>query len=194
MWPWEAVAVVSLIAYLILAIYENRACWLAAVIGTSIYVVLMYQVGLYMESLLQVFYLGMAIYGWYSWSHGPEPDHSLLVTDWPLAFNLLPVTLITCLSMLSGFVLSGYTDAALPYVDSFTTWGGIITTWMVAKKILQNWHYWFVIDAVSIYLYSSRGLWLTVLLFVIYLVLVIVGYRAWHKSMRTSDAGAVAST
>ena len=71
----------------------------------------------------------------------------------------------------------------MPYIDSFTTWAAIVTTWMVAKKIIQNWHYWFVIDSVSVYLYVSRGLWLTALLFVLYLVLIVIGYRAWRKSM-----------
>jgi nicotinamide mononucleotide transporter len=83
----------------------------------------------------------------------------------------------------SGYLLTGYTDAALPYLDSFTTWGAIITTWMVARKVLQNWHYWFVIDSVSVYLYMSRGLVLTALLFCVYLLLIILGYRAWRQSM-----------
>ena len=55
---------------------------------------------------------------------------------------------------------------------------------MVARKILQNWHYWFVIDSVSVYLYVSRGLWLTAMLFVLYLVLILIGYRAWLQSVR----------
>jgi nicotinamide mononucleotide transporter len=71
----------------------------------------------------------------------------------------------------------------MPYLDSFTTWGAIVTTWMVARKIIQNWHYWFIIDSVSVYLYTSRGLWLTALLFVLYLVLIVIGYREWRKSM-----------
>jgi nicotinamide mononucleotide transporter len=71
----------------------------------------------------------------------------------------------------------------MPYLDSFTTWGAIVTTWMVARKIIQNWHYWFIIDSVSVYLYVSRGLWLTSLLFVLYLVLIVIGYREWRKSM-----------
>jgi nicotinamide mononucleotide transporter len=184
---WEITAVVLLIAYLVLAIRQNILCWPAAIIGSSIYVVLMYQAGLYMESALQFFYIGMAIYGWFCWQRGEGQGkgkgHQLPVSSWPLAFHILPLAAIAALTMGSGYLLTGYTDAALPYLDSFTTWGAIITTWMVARKVLQNWHYWFVIDSVSVYLYASRGLLLTALLFCVYLLLIILGYRAWRKSM-----------
>lgn len=184
MWPWEAMAVVLLVVYLLFAIRQNILCWVAAIAGTSIYVVLMFRVGLYMESALQLFYIAMAAYGWYSWRHGPASDHSLPVTSWPLIYNLLPVALICLLSLCSGYLFATYTSAALPYIDSFTTWGSIFATWMVARKILQNWVYWFVIDFVSVYLYVSRGLWLTAILFLVYLVLIIFGYRAWRASLR----------
>lgn len=180
---WEVIAVVLALAYLVLAIRENIACWLAAIFSTAIYTFLMYQAGLYMESALQLFYIAMAVYGWYSWYQGEGPVHKLAVTSWPLKRHLVPLILILLFTLASGFVLSRYSDAAMPYIDSFTTWGAIVTTWMVAKKIIQNWHYWFIIDSVSVYLYVSRGLWLTAILFVLYLVLIVVGYRQWRKSM-----------
>jgi nicotinamide mononucleotide transporter len=185
---WEATAVVLALAYLVLAIRENIYCWFAAIVSTSIYIVLMYQAGLYMESILQVFYIAMAVYGWYSWTHGEGPDHRLPVSSWPLNRHAAPLALILLLTLASGFVLSRYSDAAMPYLDSFTTWGAIVTTWMVAKKILQNWHYWFIIDSVSVYLYVSRGLWLTALLFILYLALIVIGYREWRKSMDAEHA------
>ena len=180
---WEITAVVLALAYLVLAIRENIACWFAAILSTSIYIVLMYQAGLYMESALQVFYIAMAVYGWYSWKHGEGPENKLPVSSWPLKRHVVTLVLILIFTLASGFALSRYSDAAMPYLDSFTTWGAIVTTWMVAKKIIQNWHYWFIIDSVSVYLYVSRGLWLTALLFVLYLVLIVIGYREWRKSM-----------
>lgn len=183
MWPWEFVAVVALVMYLILAVRQSIACWMAAIIGTTISAVLFYRVGLYMEAALQLFYIGMAIYGWRSWSAGSDAHGVLPVTNWPLAFHLPLLALITVLTISSGWLLSAYTTAKLPYVDSFTTWGGVTATWMVARKILQNWHYWFIIDSVSLYLYSSRGLWLMVALFVLYLILIVVGYRSWSASL-----------
>jgi nicotinamide mononucleotide transporter len=165
--PWEAVAVVLAIAYLVLAIRQKIACWIAAILSTSIYIVLMFQVGLYMESALQLFYIAMAGYGWYSWQKGEKSGHELRVSNWPMSRHVVPMALIISATLISGFLLKTYTEAAMPYLDSFTTWGAIVTTWMVARKILQNWHYWFVIDSISIYLYVSRGLYLTALLFVL---------------------------
>jgi len=86
---------------------------------------------------------------------------------------------VTSRDAASGALLERYTDAALPYLDSFTTWGSILTTWMVTRKILENWLYWLVIDSVSIYLYLDRGLYLTAGLFVLYLIIVLFGYRKW---------------
>ena len=77
-------------------------------------------------------------------------------------------------------MLTRYTDAALPLLDSLTTWGGVVATFMVARKVFENWHYWFVIDSLSIYLYLQRGLTQTALLFGLYLVLIAFGYIAWR--------------
>lgn len=183
MWPWEAFAVILAIIYLLLAIRQNILCWVAAFISTAIYLALMLKVGLYMESVLQLFYMAMAVYGWHSWRTGAGATRELQVSSWPLAFNILPVLIILLATAISGFMLQRYTVAAMPYVDSFTTWGAMISTWMVARKIIQNWHYWFVVDSVSIYLYANRGLWLTVLLFALYLVLIVMGLREWRKCL-----------
>lgn len=181
--PAEVAAVALAIIYLLLAIRQDSLCWPAAIASSALYIWLMYEAALYMESALQIFYIGMAVYGWWSWRHGPGPGNSLPVTSWPPVFHLLPLTLIAVLTWLSGSLLAAYTDAAFPYTDSFTTWGAIVTTWMVARKILQNWHYWFVIDAVSVYLYTSRGLVLTAALFCAYLIMIVFGYRAWRVSL-----------
>jgi nicotinamide mononucleotide transporter len=78
--------------------------------------------------------------------------------------------------------LEKYTAAALPFLDALTTWGAIVTTYMVANKVLENWIYWFVIDSISIYLFISRGLYFTALLFFLYLFMIVIGYRSWKRS------------
>jgi len=191
--PWEAAAVLLLIAYLVLAIRQNIWCWAAAFVGTSIYLVLMYQARLYMESVLQIFYLFMAVYGWYRWRHGPGPDNELPVTTWTPMQHVQAFATILALTFVSGTLFDRYTDAALPYLDSFTTWGAVVTTWMVARKILENWLYWFVIDSVSIYLYVNRELYLTAMLFALYLVLIVFGYLAWRKDVRPQAPATVAA-
>ncbi len=175
----EAAAVILGIAYLLLAVRENLWCWYAAFAGTAIYLVLFWEVNLLMESALQVYYLAMAVYGWWQWQHGSGADGQLSISRWSRKRHLLAVTSILTISAGSGFLLQQYSTAALPFLDSFTTWGSVLTTWMVARKILENWLYWLVIDAVSIYLYLDRELYLTAGLFLTYIVIAAVGYRQW---------------
>jgi nicotinamide mononucleotide transporter len=182
--PWEVIAVLLALTYLILAIRQNIYCWVAAFISTSLYLVLMYRALLYMESLLQVFYLVMAVYGWYQWRHGPGPDHSLPVSRWRPKQHAVAIIAVLVATLISGRLMNDFSNAALPYIDSFTTWGAIIATFMVARKILENWWYWFVIDSVSIYLYINRELYLTALLFAGYLVLIVIGYLSWRKDLQ----------
>jgi nicotinamide mononucleotide transporter len=180
---WEILAVVLAVIYLVLAIRQNIWCWAAAAVSTSLYLFIMFQSKLYMESLLQLFYLAMAAYGWYSWSRPRNGDTELPVTTWPLRHHLLAIGSVLLLVFISGDLLGRYSDAALPHLDSFTTWGAIVATFMVARKILENWLYWFVIDTVSIGLYLDRDLFFTAALFGAYLVMIVIGYRSWRASM-----------
>ena len=186
MTAWEALAVVLAVAYLVLAIRQNIWCWAAAAVSTLIYLFIMYEAKLYMESVLQVFYLAMAAYGWFQWREHADETRDLKVSTWPLRNHVIAITAIGLLVWMSGGLLEEYSNAALPHLDSFTTWAAVVATFMVTRKILENWFYWFVIDAVSVGLYTSRGLYLTALLFTAYLVLIIIGYRSWRSSMKAT--------
>jgi len=185
---WEVVAVVLAVAYLVLAIRQNIWCWAAAAISTLLYLFIMYQSRLYMESALQLFYLAMAVYGWYNWRRPQAEGGELPVTTWPLRYHVVAVASVLLLVAISGSLLARFSDAALPHLDSFTTWGAIVATFMVARKVLENWLYWFVIDAVSIVLYLGRDLYFTAGLFAAYLVMIVIGYRSWRASMAGSPA------
>ena len=89
--------------------------------------------------------------------------------------------LIILLAIVSGWALEKFTNAALPFLDSLTTWGAIVTTYMVAKRLLENWIYWFVIDTISVFLFYSRGLILTSILFLVYLIIIYFGYKSWTQ-------------
>jgi len=184
----ELIAVAFAVAYLLLAVREHLACWSAALVSTTIYLVIFFNVRLYMEAVLQIFYFAMALYGWYKWTHGGNADRSLAITTWTPARHGLAIGTILACTLLSTYLLSHYTDARLPLLDSFTTWGAVITTFMVARKILENWLYWLVIDGASIYLYLDRGLYFTALLFVVYIVIIFFGWTAWLKSYRQQTA------
>ncbi len=138
-----------------------------------------------MEAALNIFYMAMAVYGWWHWQ---RDDQSLRVKRWDKVQHIKAMLLVLALSLFSGGMLDANTTAALPYLDSFTTWASVIATFMVANKILENWLYWIVIDAVSIYLYLDRGLQITALLFVFYVGLAILGYFQWVKTYKSSSA------
>ena len=185
---WEILAVILAIAYLVLAIRQNIWCWAAAAGSTLLYLFIMYLARLYMESVLQLFYLAMAAYGWYQWRGGGDDREALKVSTWPLRFHLLAIVSVLLLVFVSGQLLTRYSDAAMPFLDSLTTWGAIVATFMVTRKILENWIYWFFIDAVSIALYINRDLFFTAALFSAYLVMIVIGYRRWRASMLENTA------
>jgi len=186
---WELVAVLLSLAYLWLVLKQNNLCWYAAFGSTLIYAWLFWDVSLVMESALHLYYLAMAVYGWRQWRGGAKQvdkaaEAALPVTTWSARQHLLAIGGIAGMTLLSGYLLTENSSAALPYVDSFTTWGAVLTTYMVARKKLENWVYWLVIDGVSIWLYLDRGLMLTAGLFVIYEVMVVFGFLQWLRSYR----------
>jgi len=193
---WELLAVLLSLAYLLLALRENSLCWYCALLSTAIYTALFWDVSLLMESALNIFYMAMAVYGWRQWRGGQADDGKsdveksvIVISSWPLAHHFLAWGLIALLTGVSGSLLANNTGAALPYLDSFTTWASVLTTWMVTQKIIENWLYWIVIDGVSIFLYVDRGLHLTSLLFVAYVIIVVFGYFAWRRRMAVDELG-----
>lgn len=187
----ELLAVVFAVAYLVLAVRENSLCWYAAGISTLIFLFIFWNVKLYMESGLQIYYLAMAFYGWHQWRDAQTETVSLRVSKWRAKQHIVALVLIAALTFVTGSLLNSGTDANMPYLDSFTTWASVVTTFMVARKILENWLYWLVIDSVSIYLYLDRELYFTSLLFAIYIVIIFFGWFAWNRSYRQREIKAI---
>jgi nicotinamide mononucleotide transporter len=193
MFEWvnlETVAVILAIAYLLFAIKENSLCWYCALFSTAIYVWIFGDVSLYMESALNIYYMAMAVYGWYQWQRGGENHAGLKISRWSPGDHSMAIGVIFVATVISGYLLAANTDARLPYLDSFTTWASVVTTLMVARKIIENWLYWVVIDMVSIFLYVDRGLYQTAGLFVLYIVLAVAGYILWVKKYREQSTAA----
>ena len=180
----EIIAVITAILYLVLAAKEDVKCWYAALISSCLYFYIMLNAGLLMESILQVFYVGMAIYGWKQWNKLSNEQYEIRIKKWKKINHLYAVGIVVILAIISKDILEKYTNAVFPFLDALTTFGAIITTYMVAKKIIENWIYWFVIDSISIYLFYSRELYLTSILFFIYLIIIIFGYKSWNKKLK----------
>ena len=177
----EPTAVILAIAYLLLAIKQNISCWFAAFFSSLLYFFVMYSAGLYMEAGLQIFYCIMAVYGWTQWRITLPGNSKFLVKTWNRDQHIKAILLIILLAIVSGWALEKFTNAALPFLDYLTTWGAIVTTYMVAKRLLENWIYWFVIDTISVFLFYSRGLILTSILFLVYLIIIYFGYKSWTQ-------------
>tara|TARA_Y100000389_G_scaffold189328_1_gene212942 strand:+ start:3866 stop:4471 length:606 start_codon:yes stop_codon:yes gene_type:complete len=180
----ELVAVVSAIFYIIFVIHEKIICWFFAAISAVIYIWLFIEAKLYMESLLNICYLAIAMYGWYQWIIGKTDTNIKPIISWPLIIHIQAIICLSTLGIISGALLKIFSDAVFPFLDSLTTWFAIWATYLVARKVLENWWYWLAIDLISILIYWSRDLKLTSALFVVYVFMIPFGIINWTKSMR----------
>ncbi len=178
----EIIAAVLAVVYLLLAIRQSIGCWAAAFVSSCLYVWVLFGARLYMESVLNAFYAAMAIYGYWQWRGGGGAA-VLAVSRWSLGRNALGLGGVIALSAVSSYFLRRFTPAAWPFLDSMVTWSSVFATFLVARKVYENWHWWLVIDAVSLCLYVTRRLYLTALLFALYLALIVIGMREWRRSL-----------
>ena len=189
----EAAGVLFSVLYLVFAIRESLWCWPAAFLSSALTIVVMFGARLYSEAALNVFYAAMAVYGWYQWRYGGRGQGApeLPISVWPLKAHALAIGGSIALAAVVGWFMSRHTAAAFPYLDAFVTVSSVVTTYMVTRKVLENWLYWLVVDSLSMYLYWQRELYLYVGLFALYLVLVVIGLVRWHRDWRAA-AGAPA--
>lgn len=189
--PWlELIAMLLALAYVILAAQGSLWCWPAAFISTAIYTIIFYDVSLLMDSALSVYYLVMAVYGYWIWQKNTATDSQLqlkkqsspiAIISWQASWHLKACLALTLASVALGYVMANYTSASFPYLDTFTTVFAVFATYLVAQKVLENWLYWVVIDFVSLYLYIEKGLMPTVVLFGIYIIIATWGYFKWRS-------------
>jgi nicotinamide mononucleotide transporter len=179
----EIIAAVLALAYLVLAIRQSISCWLAAFVSSCLYVWVLFGAHLYMESVLNAFYAAMAAYGFWQWQ-ARKQGAALAVHHWPLLSNVLALAGVVGLSAISAYFLRRFTPAASPFMDSMVTWASVFATFLVARKVYENWHWFLVIDSVSLCLYFTRRLYVTMLLFGLYLGLIVVGMREWRRTLK----------
>lgn len=171
---WAAVA--AGLVYIVLIIRRNRWGWVAGGISSTIFVVVYARSQLPMQALLQASYVAGAIYGWWSWAPQSLPRR---ISVWSIRGHLL--VLAACVLVSLGLRPLLADDSAFPFMDSLVACGGLFATWLVARVYLENWAYWIVIDAVSIYLCLAQGLLATAGLFLVYLAMASAGLRSWGK-------------
>jgi nicotinamide mononucleotide transporter len=186
--PAEWVAVLLAFGYLLLAVRQNAWCWACAMASSAIFFVLFARGGLVMQAALQVFYIGMGAYGWWAWRRGSAQGAALPVSRWRAGRHAVAIAALLAASAVNGWIVARAQGGWVPYADAFVAWVSVLATWMVARKVLENWLYWIVVDSVAAALYWSQGFHATAVLFVAYVVIAVRGYFAWR-----ADAGSAAS-
>jgi nicotinamide mononucleotide transporter len=180
----ELVGAVLSFIYLFYSIRQKIGLWIFGFLSSALYVVVFFQSKLYADMTLQFYYLGISVYGWVNWKREKkEEDAEVDIVLLKQSF-VLPLFIVLLL-IFGGYywVLLRFTDSPFPIGDSFITALSIVGTWMLAKKMLENWLVWILANGLSIGLFLYKGLYPTVLLFGVYTVMSVVGYLEWKKKI-----------
>ena len=181
----EIFGVVTGILYVILEVKQNRFLWPLGIITSAAYIYIFFTGKFYADMGLQVYYVLISIYGWYYWSRGgaKETKGALPVVRINRQQLILLFLTFAFSWVLIYFVLDRYTDSSVPLGDSFTTALAIVATWMLTRKIIEQWFLWIIANVVSIALYIYKGLYPTVILYAVYAGMAVYGYLEWKRSM-----------
>ena len=162
---------------------QNIWAWPSGLISGAAAAIVFYDSFLYSDMLLHVYYIAMNIYGWIHWSRKSADAPELPVTTLPVWHTLKWVVIALMGTVVWGLTMSLNTDAAFPYGDAFTTVASLVAMWLMAQKRLENWVFWFFIDVVAITIYALKGLYWFSGQYFIFLILCVMGYRDWKRSM-----------
>ncbi|TND01835.1 MAG: nicotinamide mononucleotide transporter [Bacteroidetes bacterium] len=184
----EWMAIVSALLYVILAARENPWCWLFGIISSAIYVWFNFTLRLYIDAGLSLYYCLIGIYGWYYWIRGGNNKKEAPVLQAPAKTILLSLAVGAAVSVLLGWLSQEFTDSPVPYSDATLSAFSLVATWMTARKFLENWIFWVLIDAGYVWLYVNRSAPMTAMLFLIYVIIAGWAYFKWRKRCRTSNA------
>jgi nicotinamide mononucleotide transporter len=180
----ELLGAVLGLAYILLSVNQNIWTWPTGLATSILYSFVFFHSQFYAGMSLQFYYVVISLYGWYFWLKGRRPDQS---KELPVSritsrqFIWSSIIFLVCFALLY-IILSGYTDSPVPVMDAFTTSLSIVATWMLARKILENWLIWVVADVASVGLYIYKGLWPTTGLFLVYTGMAVYGYYHWKRS------------
>jgi nicotinamide mononucleotide transporter len=174
------------VAFIFFSIRQNILTWPTGLATSILYIIVFFESKFYADMGLQVYYVGISIYGWYYWIKGSKPENSTIVpvrrASKNLWLKLIAIALFLYFTIL--IILLNFTDSDVPFMDSLTTALSIIATWMLAKKYIEQWLIWIFVDIISAGLYIYKELWPTVILFTVYTVMAYLGYVEWKKNLK----------
>lgn len=183
----ELIAVVLGLVSVWLVTRQNVLCYPLGIISVFLYIFIFFEVKLYADMGLQVFFIVLQAYGWYEWLYGGVNRTALSVQRASLKIVVILSLCTVTGSSLLGYILSGYTDAAVPYVDSLLAVMSMAGQWLIARKYIENWIVWMIVNIGSIAMFGYKELYFTMALYAVYFVLAIVGYREWSKAISATE-------
>lgn len=173
------------LVYLWLEYRASIYLWIASIIMPAVYLFVYYDAGLYADFGINVYYLLAAVYGWWVWKYGnkEKQGEELPITRMPRGKWKMAAAMYLVFQLLIAWILIRYTDSNVPWCDAFTTALSMVAMWMLARKYLEQWLVWIVVDVVSVALYLYKGLFFTAGLYALYAIIAVYGYWNWKNMM-----------
>ena len=196
----EYFGVLTGLLYLFLEIRQHRAMRVVGFLTSLVYVFVFFFSKIYADMGLNIYYVAISIYGFWQWTRksgtGTSGTGEAAASQEAILYrNMTPRLFagisfaILALFALLYYVLHHFTDSPIPVGDAFTTAVGIVATWMLARRIIEHWIFWIIVNCVSVYLYYLRGLYPTMFLYICYAVLAAIGLYTWKKKgIRKNDS------
>ena len=184
----EWIGSVAGVAGVWLTVRERVSAWPFFVVCYGCYAYLAIEASLYAALVMQLVFILLSFYGWYKWTSGSRKDGGATLAVSHLPTRLYPAVALCWIggTLLAGAALARYTEAYRPFIDAFATMGGFIAQWMLGRKYIGTWPCWIVSDLVFIGLWGPRGYVVTVLLYTVFIILAVAGFRQWSRVLRDS--------
>lgn len=183
----EIIGVVFGLLSVYLTVKQSVWSWPTGIISVIAFWFLFFDIKLYADMILQGFYVITGFMGWYMWKFGGEKKTELKVSLLTATQRLKAVFILFPLVAAIGWGLRAYTDAALPFVDSFAAALSVVAQLLMMKKYFENWILWITVDVVSVGMYIVKGVYLTAGLYGVFLVLATMGLIEWYASLKTYE-------
>jgi nicotinamide mononucleotide transporter len=182
----EVVAFALAIVMVVLNMRVNPIAWPLAIISSLLYFALFWNSRLYGDASLQVFFALVALWGWWQWLRGRAADGAALqVRTLPVRGRWGLLLALAVAWPLTSLFLKTFTDTDVPWWDAFPTAASVIGQWLLGRKYVENWPAWVVVNVVSVGLFAYKGLWLTTLLYSLFIAMSFMGWRAWVRLARS---------
>jgi nicotinamide mononucleotide transporter len=186
--PLELISFVLSVATVALDIRQVHWAWLFAIVSSATYAVVFFHSRLYGDMGLQFVFIGTSLWGWYQWLRGGRAHQGLSVSTLTSSGRVWCVVAWLAGFLLLSVFLRTYTDTDVPYIDAFLTAGSLVGQVLLARKKIENWHVWIVVDALYVGLYVYKHLTLTAILYALFILLAWMGLRTWQRALQTSIA------